>query len=454
MNIVDYNRMIQQAFRGRKMRTIIKSFYIDGYRNLSNLTLHLTDITAIIALNNYGKSNLINAIKMGIDFIKGSNETKSNIFRYKSAFPLLAVNAGRNFKFGVNAEMIDSDNNTYSVEYFYSFKWQTKVSEGFVKEEFLKISSKSISGGKFIDKTADTNIYVFRSSLKSRNKRRIIIKDNSLAINALVNIIDDDDTYLEILTELNNLSFIIEDHLDAKESYTFDPIDFVGNKRINVPRMIGEMKENHPNQYRMLIDGFKQLFPNIIDIDCNEQESPIDIAIDKLPNLNTDIWINDNYYILTAYDPNFVLPIDFNLFSDGTKRVFLTLTTVVNANINQLSVLALEEPENSIHPKLLQNYINILDALSGDCKLVFTSHSPYIIQYIEPSNIVLGLPTKTGLADFRYINKPKKLMDDAYNSGCNVGDYIFSSLSFENATEMLDCYLTDSQIVSNDKSEE
>jgi len=214
------------------------------------------------------------------------------------------------------------------------------------------------------------------------------------------------------------------------------------------------MKENHPNQYRMLIDGFKQLFPNIIDIDCNEQESPIDIAIDKLPNLNTDIWINDNYYILTAYDPNFVLPIDFNLFSDGTKRVFLTLTTVVNANINQLSVLALEEPENSIHPKLLQNYINILDALSGDCKLVFTSHSPYIIQYIEPSKIVLGLPTKTGLADFRYINKPKKLMDDAYNSGCNVGDYIFSSLSFENATEMLDCYLTDSQIVSNDKSEE
>ena len=453
MNIVDYNRMIRQSFRGKKMKTVIKSFYIDGYRNLSNVTLYLNDITAIIALNNYGKSNLINAIKMGIDFIKGSNETKSNIFSYKSAFPLLAVNAGRNFKFGVNAEMIDEDGNIYNVDYMYSLKWRNNERHGCI-EELLKITSDKIAGGKFIVKAKETNAYFFRSSLKSRNKRRLIINDNALAINVIVNNIDNDNVYLEILTELNNLSFIIEDHLDAKESYTFDPIDFVGNRRINVPRMIGEMKEKHPNQYRMLIDGFKQLFPNIIDIDCNEHGSPINIAIDKLPNLDTDIWINDNYYTLTAYDPNFVLPIDFNLFSDGTKRVFLTLTTVVNANINQLSALALEEPENSIHPKLLQNYINILDALSGDCKLVFTSHSPYIIQYIEPNNIVLGLPTKTGLADFRYINKTKKLMDDAYDSGCSVGEYIFSSLSFENATEMLDCYLTNSQIVSDDKSEE
>ena len=454
MNTINHNRIIRQSFRGRKMKTKINSFYIDGYRNLSNVTLVLNDITAIIALNNYGKSNLINAIKMGIDFIKGSNETKSSIFRYKSAFPLLAINSGQDFKFGVNAEMIDNDDNTYIVEYMYSFKWRTNATEGVINEELLKISSKNISGGKFIEKAVGTNAYDFRSSFKSRNKRRIIIKDNSLAINTLVNIIDDDDIYLKILTELNNLNFIIEDHLDAKESYTFDPIDFVGNKRINVPRMIGEMKENHPDKYSMLIDGFKQLFPNIIEVYCKEHGSPIDIAIDKLPNFNNDIWVNENYYILTAYDPNLVVPIDFNSLSDGTKRVFLTLTTAINANINNLSVLALEEPENSIHPKLLQSYISILDALSGDCKLVFTSHSPHIIQFIDPKNIIVGLPSKTGLADFRYINKPKKLMDDAYDAECSTGDYIFNSLSFENASEMLDGYLTASQIVSDDKSEE
>ncbi|MBQ8122435.1 MAG: ATP-binding protein [Ruminococcus sp.] len=452
MNIVDYNRMIRQSFRGKKMKTVIKSFYIDGYRNLSNVTLYLNDITAIIALNNYGKSNLINAIRLGIDFIKGNNEIKNDIYEYQPAFPFLRANSGQDFKFGVNAEMIDSDDNTYSVEYSYSLKWRTKVSEGLVNEELLKISSKSISGGKFIDKTSDTNNYVFRASLKSRNKRKIIIKDNSLAINALVNIIDDDDTYLEILTELNNISFLIEDHFDANDSYAFDPINYRGNKQINVPRMIWEMKENHPTQYSMLIDGFKQLFPNIEEVTC--QEHTISHNIKNLSDIDSDILFNDNIYTLSVTDPSLIRPINFNYLSDGTKRVFLTLTTAVNANINKLSVLALEEPENSIHPKLLQSYISILDFLSGDCKIVFTSHSPYIIQFIEPSNIVLGLPSETGQADFRYINKPKKLIDDAYNSGCSVGDYIFSSLSFENATEMLDCYLTNSQIVSDDKSEE
>ena len=45
-------------------------------------------------------------------------------------------------------------------------------------------------------------------------------------------------------------------------------------------------------------------------------------------------------------------------------------------------------------------------------------------------------------------------MDDAYDAECSTGDYIFNSLSFENASEMLDGYLTASQIVSDDKSEE
>lgn len=452
MNIIDYNRMIRQSFRGKKMKTIIKSFYIDGYKNISNATLYLNDITAIIALNNYGKSNLINAIKFGIDFIKGSNEVKKDIFEYQPAFPFLSVNSGRNFTFAVNAEMNDSDENIYNVEYTYSFKWRTKTDSGFINFESLKISSKVIPGGAFIVKIAGSNVYTFRSSLKSRNKRQIIIKDNSLAINALVNIIDDDETYLNILTELNNLNFLIEDHLDANGSYDFDPINYRGNSQINVPRMIWEMKENHPVEYGMLIDGFKQLFPNIKEVTC--QEHPISHSINDLSQISSDILFNNNVYTLSVVDPSLICPIDFNYLSDGTKRVFLTLTTAVNAKINHLSVLALEEPENSIHPKLLQNYISILDLLSGDCKLVFTSHSPYIIQFIDPSDIVLGLPTKTGQVDFRYINKPKKLISDAYNEGSSVGDYLFNGLSFDNAAEILSCYLSDSQIVFEDDSEE
>ena len=61
MNRDFYNWTVYKPYRdrGRKMQTTINNFYIDGYRNISNITLNLHDMTAIIALNNYGKSNLI-----------------------------------------------------------------------------------------------------------------------------------------------------------------------------------------------------------------------------------------------------------------------------------------------------------------------------------------------------------------------------------------------------------
>lgn len=439
--------MFQKSYRGRKMKTIINSFYIDGYRNLSNVTLDLHDTTAIIALNNYGKSNLINAIKMGIDFIKGSNEIKNAIFDYSPAFPFLKANFGQHFTFGVNAAMIDDAENLYNVDYRYSFKWKNETSDGVIDGESLKISSKGIFGGNFINKISDDAIYFFRSSLKSRNKRKLIIKDNSLSINVLVNVIEDDNVYLEILKELNNISFLVEDHLDANGVYDFDAVQIQGNNSINVPRMIWKMKENHNSYYNMLIDGFKQLFPNILDVDCHEYTLRYDET--NLSTIDPRFYINENTYGLYTTDSSLTRPIKFEWLSDGAKRVLLALTAAVNANINNLSVLALEEPENSIHPKLLQSYISILDALSGDCKIIFTSHSPYMIQFIDPNDIILGLPTETGLADFRYIKKVDKLIKDASNEGYSTGEFIFSTLSFDNAAEMLSPYLSDSQIDDN-----
>lgn len=439
-----YKSIVSEYYRGRSMKTIINGFYVDGYRNLSNVTLNLHDVTAIVALNNYGKSNLINAVRMGIDFIKGSNEVKKNIFEYQPAFPFLKANLGQRFTFGIYTNMIDDDENLYKVEYRFSFKWQSKNTEGAIDEETLKISSKIIQGGTFINSEVSTNIRYFRSSLKSRNKRTLLIKDNSLAINTLINIIEDDDAYLNILKELNNISFLVEDHLDANELYDFDPIQFKGNNIINVPRMIWEIKKNHNPKYNMLICGFKQLFPNIVDVKCHEYTIRYDK--EKLSQIDPNIYFNENTYGLYVTDPTLNYPIKFEWLSDGTKRVLLTLTAAVNANINKLSVMALEEPENSIHPKLLQSYISILDELSGDCKLVFTSHSPYILQFIDPNDIVLGLPTRTGLADFRYVKKGNKLIDDAANEGYSTGEFIFNNLSFENSAEMLSCYLSDSQI--------
>ena len=130
--------------------------------------------------------------------------------------------------------------------------------------------------------------------------------------------------------------------------------------------------------------------------------------------------------------------------SDGAKRVFLLLLCLLLADINGLSLIAIEEAENSIHPSLLQSYLRVISQFLGECIVIITSHSPYIIQYLELSNIYIGLPNPKGMAKFFKVRQSmqKALINEASNVDISVGDYIFDLLSgSENDIAELDRFL-------------
>jgi len=54
-------------------------------------------------------------------------------------------------------------------------------------------------------------------------------------------------------------------------------------------------------------------------------------------------------------------PIDFARLSDGCKRVLLMLTRAVWADIKKLPLIAFEEPENAVHPGLMQDIIGFFE---------------------------------------------------------------------------------------------
>lgn len=45
---------------------------------------------------------------------------------------------------------------------------------------------------------------------------------------------------------------------------------------------------------------------------------------------------------------------DFNRLSNDTKRIFIILASAIMAEINNVSLVTFEEPENCIHPSLFQ----------------------------------------------------------------------------------------------------
>ena len=109
----------------------------------------------------------------------------------------------------------------------------------------------------------------------------------------------------------------------------------------------------------------------------------------------------------------------------------MILTKIIVSSVSNISLIAIEEPENSVHPGLFHAYIQIISQLLDNCKVIVTSHSPYVIDYLEPSWIHVGINRQPGVAEFFAFRKTgeKQLEKDAYGLNMSIGDYLFSLLA-------------------------
>ena len=422
----------------------IQAVLIDGFKNLSNVKISFDNITALVALNNFGKSNVLSGIDFGIDFIKASIEDKKDMMSNSNLIPINCNMIGRNYRYEMELST-DVDEEEYIILYGFEFEWKdNEDKEPRIVSEFLKIKLNE-KGQKFtqlINRTADTALY--KSSETGRCSSKIKVEDAELVVNKLRAY--DELYYAEIITKLNGMKIYMENNLDAKSFYRPDPIIRKGfeDEMINannLPRVIYNLKRQRPDKFELLKDVYSQLFPDIEDVivknfQLNAAEG------NQLPE-DAPFIFTDFVYVLFVKEKNLANPVNFSMMSDGAKRVFMILTKVIVSSVTNISLIAIEEPENSIHPGLFQAYIQIISQLLDDCKVIITSHSPYIISYLNPSWIHVGMNRKAGVAEFFTFRKSgqKQLENDADVFNMSMGDYLFSMLadSESNINDYLEC---------------
>ena len=248
--------------------------------------------------------------------------------------------------------------------------------------------------------------------------------------------------YIEIIKRLNDLKLYMENNIDPKEFYMPNPIISKGSSEYfidsrSLPRVIAKLKQINPGKFDLLLDAYKSLFPDIEDVIVKEIQISSEGTIvvpDDIPFI-----VSDSIYLLFVRDKNLCRLIDFEAMSDGAKRVFMILTKIIMASLEErnISLIAIEEPENSIHPSLFRTYLQIISDLLDDCKVIITSHSPYIISFMDLGSIYVGIHRDGGMAEFHGFkkNKEKTLEDDADSLDMGMGDYIFSMLA-DNESEI------------------
>lgn len=422
----------------------IQAVLIDGYKNLSDVKISFDNITALVALNNFGKSNVLSGIDFGLAFIKASLDDKKSMMANTNLIPINQNMQGRNYKFEVEV-LTEDAGQEYRVQYGYEFAWQCdEDDEPEVVQEYLKIKLEE-KGQKYtqlISRTKEAALY--KSSETGRCSSKINVEAMELIVNKLRAY--DEIYYADIIRKLNSMKFYMENNLDAKSFYRPDPIirKDIGDMMIdaeNLPRIIYQLKEKFADKYELLKDVYTSLFPDVEDL-IVKQYKIHGTGKDKFPE-DAPFVITNAIHVLYVKDKNLAQPIDFAMMSDGAKRVFMILTKIIVSNISNISLIAIEEPENSVHPGLFRAYIQIISQLLDDCKVIITSHSPYIISYLEPAWIHVGVNRKPGVAEFFAFKKSgqKQLENDAAGFNMSMGDYLFSMLADteSNISDYLEC---------------
>ncbi len=71
----------------RRASMRLNKIRIGGFRNISDTVVELNNMVALVSLNSYGKSNLLQAIDFGVDFIKNPVERKKRMMSWIKGIP-------------------------------------------------------------------------------------------------------------------------------------------------------------------------------------------------------------------------------------------------------------------------------------------------------------------------------------------------------------------------------
>lgn len=411
---------------------IINKVRTGGFTNIEEVSISLNNITALIAPNNYGKSNVLTSIEFGLGFISAPEKMKISLMRFR---PFIPINKNlEEVPFFLEIEgTLDWGGDKYNCVYGYSFVWAKTQEEdkgARIVKEYLKMKNESENKYKtYINRNEDGTCYL--ASPTGRCSKELPLSNNQLAINKLENY--DDLYYIAAIREFKLIEPACVNTLENPDQYftVIAPDDDVNEFNLAFPKtgkigfFINSLKELDFERYTLLKNTLIDLLPNVEDFEPIQ----IDLKEDNKTN-EPPFRLPETFYDIRVKEVCNNQPTSISRISSGCKKVLYVLSLTIAAEYNKMPIITFEELENSVHPKLLQNLLTALSGLAGNTKIIITSHSPYLIKYLNPGQIEFGLPNRKGLAQFKALKTTKinKVMRQASDEEASLGEYLFDMI--------------------------
>jgi predicted ATPase len=357
-------------FKGQGMNTVslveavprIESILIKNYRVLRDLELRdITPLTVFLGPNGSGKSTIFDVFAFLAEcFSIGLRKAwdKRNRFR-----ELRSRNATGPIEFELKyRETRDSALITYHLSVDEDSKGP------FVAEEWLTWRRGQRYGTpyKFLDFKRGRGRVIAgeEPGIKDERVEEILASPDVLAVNTLGQLAKHPrvNALREFITGWY-LSYLSADN--SRGIPEAGPQERLSETGDNLPNVIQYLKEQYPERLNEILERLSQRVP-------------------RLERVEADI-MPDGRLLLQIKDAPFDRPIMAKYASDGTLKMLAYLTVLYDPDPPKL--VGIEEPENQLHPRLLQNLAEECRSASSRTQLMVTTHSPFFVNGLRPREL-------------------------------------------------------------------
>ncbi|MBN1962844.1 MAG: AAA family ATPase [Deltaproteobacteria bacterium] len=195
------------------------------------------------------------------------------------------------------------------------------------------------------------------------------------------------------LVEALNSSYLRLDYFKlAEPTYSDSIIPQLEAGGFGLATVLNNMQASNPSEFSQLIEDVCSVVPIITSI--RTTRVPLKITRPQTITINGQTITNEikedviGHQILL--DTQYAKNIPPSGISEGTLIVLGILTELHSQPYAKL--LLLDDIEHGLHPKAQKNLIDLLRIIlnkNSDLQIIATSHSPYLIDSLEPSEVIL-----------------------------------------------------------------